>query len=282
MRAALHVPDAIPTSAPPPPGPGRNDAFALLSAVLFGELIPPANVKFGLVWNVRNRAWVHWDGNNDNPLLRNMAAALGLGGPLIGDEGRIDMAAIRRQTDLSESIRAPRYPWMIDREAARRGRAHYQSECASCHEASDNDRLHDPSKIGTDPNRSKQIDAKQARLYESLYKRLRIPGYTYNGPPFRATGKYWASDLAGVWARSPYLHNGSVRTMRELLARSTDRAAKYRRGSGAFDVALMGYTDTGTYLFNARNPTDSNAGHDYGTDLPDAGKSDLIEYLKTL
>lgn len=36
MRAALHVPDQVPDTAPPASGPGRNDAFGLLSAVLFG------------------------------------------------------------------------------------------------------------------------------------------------------------------------------------------------------------------------------------------------------
>ena len=35
MRAALHVPDQPPEKAPPPSGPGRNDAFGLLSAGLF-------------------------------------------------------------------------------------------------------------------------------------------------------------------------------------------------------------------------------------------------------
>jgi hypothetical protein len=49
MRAALHIPDAPPTRVPPPSGPGRNDAFGLLSAELFNAPQPPAPVKFGLV-----------------------------------------------------------------------------------------------------------------------------------------------------------------------------------------------------------------------------------------
>ena len=38
MRAALHVPDQPPEKAPPSSGPGRNDAFGLLSASLFNAL----------------------------------------------------------------------------------------------------------------------------------------------------------------------------------------------------------------------------------------------------
>src|SRR5947209_14026357 len=84
MRAALHVPDQPPEKAPPSSGPGRNDAFGLLAAVLFGTPQPYAPVKYGLVWNVNKRHWVHWDGNTQSALGRNLLASLGLGAPLIG------------------------------------------------------------------------------------------------------------------------------------------------------------------------------------------------------
>ena len=44
----------------------------------------------------------------------------------------------------------------------------------------------------------------------------------------------------------------------------------------------MGYADAGEYLFDTSIPGNSNAGHDYGTDLSSAQKRELIEYLKTL
>ena len=46
MRAALHVPDQPPEKAPPSSGPGRNDAFGLLSAGLFNAPQPYAPVKY--------------------------------------------------------------------------------------------------------------------------------------------------------------------------------------------------------------------------------------------
>ena len=88
--------------------------------------------------------------------------------------------------------------------------------------------------------------------------------------------------LAGVWARSPYLHNGSVRTMRELLTPPAARAKSFRRGSRTFDTATMGYTDDGAYLLDAAATGNSNAGHDYGTELSEDQRQDLLEYLKTL
>jgi hypothetical protein len=110
MRAALHVPDQPPTEAPPASGPGRNDAFGLLSFTLFGQPQPYAPVKYGLVWNVAHRRWVHWDGNTQSPIGRNLLASLGLGAPLVGKRGCLDFALVQRQTALSENLRPPQYP----------------------------------------------------------------------------------------------------------------------------------------------------------------------------
>src|SRR5262249_52727052 len=155
MRAALHIPDQLPEKVPPASGPGRNDAFGLLSAVLFNSPQPYAPVKYGLVWNLDQRHWVHWDGNTQSPIGRNLLAALGLGAPLQGRRAYLDFALVQRQTDLSERIRAPRYPSAIDEAAAQRGAAHYQVRCASCHDGPERDgRLHALSEIGTEPHRA--------------------------------------------------------------------------------------------------------------------------------
>jgi hypothetical protein len=87
MRAALHVPDKPPDKVPPASGPGRNDAFGLLSASLLNMPQPYSPIKFGLVWNVDKRTWVHWDGNTKSPIARNLLASLGLGAPMHGKRG---------------------------------------------------------------------------------------------------------------------------------------------------------------------------------------------------
>jgi hypothetical protein len=213
MRAALHVPDRPPERTPPASGPGRHDASGRLSAVPLGEPQPFAPAKYGFVWNLAERPWVHWDGNARSPLGRNLHASLGFGAPLVGRHG-------------TERIAPPRYPFAVDSAAAARGAKVYGTHCASCHAG--------------------------------------------------------AEGLAGVWARSPYLHNGSVRTMQELLTAPSARAKRFRRGTQIYDAASLGYVDSGTYLLDTTTEGNSNVGHDHGTALPAGQKRDLIEHLKTL
>jgi len=59
MRVAVHIPDQPPEKAPPSSGPGRNDAFGLLAASLLHAPQPYSPIKFGLVWNVDKRTWIH-------------------------------------------------------------------------------------------------------------------------------------------------------------------------------------------------------------------------------
>ncbi|MBI2921239.1 MAG: hypothetical protein HYY18_09175 [Planctomycetes bacterium] len=283
MRAALHIPDQLPASGPAPSGPGRNDAFGLLSLVLLGAPQEHAPVKFGVVWNVDRRRWVHWDGNTPSPMARNLLAAVGLGAPLLGKKAVLDVAVLRRQTQLSETIRPPKYPWEIDGEAAKRGAERYQVSCARCHDGPEGDgRLFAVAEVGTDPVRARMFAPKLAEGFNGFLRTVEAPGFDGSKEPaIRSTQKYWAADLAGVWARAPYLHNGSVRTMGELLMPPALRAKTWRRGTRRYDAAGMGYEDEGGYVFDTATPGNSNAGHDYGTGLPGEAKRELIEYLKT-
>jgi hypothetical protein len=284
MRASLHVPDQPPDKAPPASGPGRNDAFGLLSFALFNTPQPYGPVKYGLVWNVAERPWVHWDGNTRSPIGRNLLASLGLGAPLLGKHGQLDFALVKHQTDLSETIKSPRYPFAIDDAAAKRGKAHYQAQCASCHDGKESDaRLYAVSDVGTDPVRATAFSPAQAQLFNNFLRNLESPGYEPSKVPgLRSTQKYWAASLPGVWARSPYLHNGSVRTMQELLTSPAQRAKSFHRGSRTYDTEQMGYKDDGQYVLDTTTSGNSNSGHDYGTKLSGDEKKDLIEFLKTL
>jgi hypothetical protein len=284
MRAALHIPDQPPEKAPPSSGPGRNDAFGILSASLLNAPTPYAPIKFGLVWNIDKRTWVHWDGNTKSPIARNLLASLGLGAPIYGKRGGFEFSMVKRQTDLSETIRPPKYPFKIDNEIAKRGGVHFESKCASCHGGPESDkRLYPVAEVGTDPNRANMFTQKVADGFNKFLAELESEGY--EAPKefgVRSTGKYWAATLDGVWARTPYLHNGSVRTIRELLTSPAQRAKSFHRGSRNYDSAQMGYADEGAYVFDTTATGNGNSGHDYGTSLSAAEKSELMEYLKTL
>jgi hypothetical protein len=284
MRAALHVPDQPPEKVPPSSGPGRNDAFGLLAAALLNLPQPYSPIKFGLVWNVDQRTWVHWDGNTKSPIARNLLASLGLGAPLHGKRADLQFDMVKRQTDLTEKIRPPRYPFAIDRAAAGRGAPLFAANCNSCHGGPESDkRLYSVAEIGTDPHRAEMFTQKLADGFNRFLAELEAEGYqSPKEVGVRSTGKYFAATLSGVWARSPYLHNGSVRTMQDLLKPPQQRETRFHRGSHLFDEDAMGYTDDGAYTLDTTASGNSNLGHDYGTKLSAAEKRDLIEYLKTL
>ena len=104
-------------------------------------------------------------------------------------------------------------------------------------------------------------------------------------PPFDLRS-YKARPLNGIWATAPYLHNGSVPNLWQLLQPPNSRVQEFFVGSREFDPANVGF-DTGSFpggfKFDTRLPGNSNAGHDYGTaNLNDAQKWELIEYIKSL
>lgn len=96
---------------------------------------------------------------------------------------------------------------------------------------------------------------------------------------------YKAVPLAGVWANAPYLHNGSVANLRQLLTAPAERASRFTVGGRDYDPAVMGYpADTAApgYVLDTALPGNAATGHDYGTTLSAPEKDNLIEFLKTL
>jgi mono/diheme cytochrome c family protein len=96
---------------------------------------------------------------------------------------------------------------------------------------------------------------------------------------------YKARPLNGIWASAPYLHNGSVPNLWELLQKPEKRVSAFNVGSWEIDPVKVGFvtaTEPATSPFDTTRPGNSNKGHDYGTELSDQDKWDLIEYLKTL
>lgn len=94
---------------------------------------------------------------------------------------------------------------------------------------------------------------------------------------------YKARPLNGVWATAPYLHNGSVPTLAELLKPPAKRIKSFHVGSQDYDPVAVGFKDDPSQpFFDTTADGNSNAGHDYGGKLTDAERKDLLEYLKSL
>jgi len=102
--------------------------------------------------------------------------------------------------------------------------------------------------------------------------------------------KYEAKVLEGIWAAAPYLHNGSVPTLADLLEPAVNRPASFKVGP-SYDLDKVGLAkDQGksTYVYTTTGCDDldsgnSRCGHEFGTTqlTPDEKKA-LLEYLKQL
>jgi hypothetical protein len=100
---------------------------------------------------------------------------------------------------------------------------------------------------------------------------------------------YEARALYGIWATAPYLHNGSVPNLWELLTPAKRRNATFMVGGRVFDPKKVGYVTDQSPFKNGIFVTDSgnangngNGGHEFGTDLSEAERWAIIEYLKGL
>ncbi|GIZ11745.1 di-heme-cytochrome C peroxidase [Pseudomonas sp. NCCP-436] len=106
---------------------------------------------------------------------------------------------------------------------------------------------------------------------------------------------YKARPLDGVWATPPFLHNGSVSNLFELLSPIYERQSEFWVGSFEFDPVRVGYrTESfpGGFRFDTRVTGNSNRGHEFrdgcrqdgviGRGLSPRERMALIEYLKVL
>ena len=99
------------------------------------------------------------------------------------------------------------------------------------------------------------------------------------------TAQYRARPLNGIWATGPFLHNGSVPTLMDLLTPPSKRPAKFMVGDGVFDPRDVGFKSEengSNFIFDTSRIGNSNSGHSFGVDLSDEEKLALIEYLKSL
>ena len=121
-------------------------------------------------------------------------------------------------------------------------------------------------------------------------------GYRDPGDPrLRAEAIYKARPLNGIWAASPYLHNGSMPNLYLLLSPQSERPDTFWVGSKQFDPVKVGHDTAelkGGYLYDTSKPGNSNHGHEFkdgprgngvvGPALSPEDRLAIIEYLKSL
>ena len=106
---------------------------------------------------------------------------------------------------------------------------------------------------------------------------------------------YKARPLAGVWATPPFLHNGSVPTIYQLLSPQDERSPTFYKGTFEYDPRHLGYQTAAfpnAFLFDTRITGNHNSGHEFragergngviGRGLLPQERWALLEYLKVL
>ena len=139
--------------------------------------------------------------------------------------------------------------------------------------------------VGTDRNR---LDSWSKEAAVAANKVVRDMGLERKGLVEETLNGYIASFLDGIWLRAPYLHNGSVPTLRDLLEPVEARPKVFYRGYDLYDPVNVGFVTEGAEAervgtrYDVSRKGGGNQGHTFGTALSPADKQTLLEYLKTL
>jgi hypothetical protein len=266
-------------------GPGRIDPF---NPVKFRILDLPVDKTIGNsdmvpIWNMKARQGMalHWDGLSTSLREVVLSSAIGDG----ASRKSIQLETLGRVESWLLNVPPAPYPFPVDTALAGEGKPIYQQYCASCHTAGGarTGSVIPIEDVGTDRHRLDMWTEASAPTYNGF-----ADGYAWDFSGFRKTNGYVAMPLDGVWLRAPYLHNGSVPYLDELLEAPSSRRAVFYRGYDVYDRTRLGFISEGDaaqragMLFDTKVPGNSNAGHTYGVDLTPPQKKALLEFLKTL
>ena len=284
-----------------PWGPGRVDTFNPYKLVQFEEMLGALSpgerygaADFPSIFNQQPREGMrlHWDGNNDSLMERNLSAALGAGVTVQS----VQIDAIKRVADWLLTLKPPASPHRPDPGAVADGKTIFMRECAACHGYQDGgDYVFKGEKLGTVlPNANLGADPGRLDSYTEAFRQRQInelfAGTPYQFKHFVKTNGYANMPLDALWLRGPYLHNGSVPTLRDLLKPQSERPAAYVRGLDVIDGKNGGFLappcdpakpPSSGHCYDTRLPGNGNGGHVYGTALSAAEKENLLAYLLT-
>ena len=296
----------------------------------------PAPIDVKSVNFAVDRFHANWDGNQGAS-----SRTLASGASATGDPRMVNVRIHEPLNPFIDNLPPPAYPFdSVDLARAREGKALFRETCANCHTPR-NQTIYPAKELGVDPNRT-LVNTSVSRygLAALVTEACEIYGLNHKGQPgatwcvpqgdwqarldeyFRDTPRrvaegtngYKADMLHGIWAQAPYLHNGSVPTIGQLVCPAT-RPQTFLRGNLHYDQALVGfewanrpatrYSPNDTILVKEYDTTvagKANTGHTFGSDLcPDTAGLDpvrdraevekrilgsrvgaLLAYLKTL
>ena len=279
-------------------GPGRVDPFNPVKFNVFeiADDGSTGNADIPSIWNQKDRVGqvLHWDGLAKSFSEVAISSAVGDGAL----EKYLNVEALKDVEEFLMDLEAPPYPLAVDGELAARGEAVWAGACAECH-AMGGSRVGTvipTSEVGTDPERTNARTQAEVEGWADLAARYRAEHDFEFDLELQKIDGYATQPLDGIWLRGPYLHNGSVPTLRALLDPPAERPRVFYRGYDLLDgdnvgfvsdIAVVGDDDVALsgrklFRFDTGLRGNGNGGHLWGTELPDEDKDALVEYMKTL
>ncbi len=300
-----------------PTGPTRTQPFRVLIRELAHR--PGTDMKvFSKMATVFSQDWrprAQYDGSIAEIEPRSAFAALAQGATRVNLAQPEIAHNIKAASAYTTTLRAPAFTDIFPREnladeaTLARGKQAYQAHCNDCH----GDRTADSGwtfgsrsnevipldEIGTDPERvtfryyeelAGLVHAHVGERHPFTFARDNI--YPLPGEEKDAVRGYIAGPIDGAFLRAPYLHNGSVLTLAELINLEPRRDVFFR-GRNIYDTERVGFAsprraDARHYFrFDTSTAGNANTGHDYPWAYDDPARSeddlrDLLAYLKTL
>jgi len=269
----------------PPWGPGRLDPFNPMKFQTFKlpEDGSVGNSDIPPIWNQRPRIGMslHWDGLLGT--FWEIAINSAIGDGAVGDA--LDFDSLHRVEAYLQEVSPPAFPFPVDQALAAQGSQVYAKHCSACHAfgGTRTGTVIPIDEIGTDRHRTDAWTEGEVKAWIKLAEE-------YDEFEFVTIGKrvgYVSMPLDGVWARAPYLHNGSVPSLQDLLTPPEQRPKLFYRGYNVYDPAKVGFitsgpeAERGGFRYDTSVTGNGNGGHTYGAELSPAEKAALIEHLKT-
>ena len=194
-----------------------------------------------------------------------------------------------------KSLEAPVYPFSIDSDLAAQGKQLFENTCATCHGTYGENYTYPNllvslESVGTDPYLSNHYTTSSTvNDYFLDWFNTGWFGSSENNLHIKAEGGYVAPPLDGIWATAPYLHNGSVPTIADVL-NSTGRPLRWSRSfdNTDYDQSKVGWNYTIQETKVDKNTYDTslmghaNSGHTFGDAFTETERKAVLEYLKTL
>ncbi len=260
---------------------------------------PKGLVKVPHLWGYgeKRKTGSFWDGEA-NGVEPGWAVAVELYAGQTVEHVREYLPKVYQAEEYLSHLLPPKYPFKINLEKAKLGEKVYQNSCYKCHGSHIRDEnnfpiydspKHIPLKVvKTDGER---LRSNTSELY-NLISQGPLSDLMQAWP--REEKGYVAPKLWGIWSRFPYLHNGSVPTIIDLLSKPEFRPKAFSLiASGErenFDEKKLGLKLNKKIKTNLRSTYDttklgqSNQGHYFESfdHLSSDDKENLIEFLKTL